>query len=123
MAKPKQTALHEEKYDKQCIWKTDGYQCQAEGHMSSNTLGGPWYCRSHFAKLMKWEPWQAPVQEADVDRRVNSLVPKKPGESDHDWSMRCKDWVLERIGKRQRQPGEDDEIIDRLVSRYGDMAL
>lgn len=47
--------------------------------------------------------------QAAVDERVNRLVPREPGESEHDWSMRCRDWVLEKIRSRSvmRQPGED----------------
>lgn len=109
--------LKDEVFDKQCIWKTDGYQCQDYGNLSTGTHGtGPWYCRTHFAKLMKWPTWEASVldesQEA-VDERVNKLVPRLEGESEHDWSMRCRDWTLDRLKRGRilkplREPGEDE---------------
>jgi hypothetical protein len=39
------------------------------------------------------------------------MVPRRPGESEHDWSMRCKNYYLEWRRKRlpEREPGEDVE--------------
>jgi hypothetical protein len=99
--------------DRQCIWKTNGYQCQNDGHLSDTTHGaGPWYCRSHYAQLKGWDAWQAAVtdeSQAAVDERVNEIVPREPGESEHDWSMRCKAWALARIAKigARRRSGLD----------------
>ena len=64
------------------------------------------------------EPWRTKALEhhglpitddsqAEVDARVNKIVPRLPGESDHAWSMRCKDWALARLktmGTPQTQP-------------------
>lgn len=157
MAKPKKIIENFEFY-KQCIWKTNGYQCQGIGHLSTGTLGtGPWYCREHFAMLMKWPAYRANIvddsQDA-VDKRVNKLVPREAGESEHDWSMRCKDYVMnfvrtqttkipnkdwarkildrEASGEpvalhallaarevvQPREPGEDDEALDRMIETY-----
>ncbi len=107
-----------ERIDKQCIWKTDGYQCQNDGHLSNSTLGaGPWYCRVHFAKLMSWASWEASVVDESMiadDNRVSKLDSREAGESDHEWSMRCKTWVLAKVKRGllrgpERQPGEDME--------------
>ena len=58
-----------------------------------------------------------PVAEEEpmsaVDERVNHLVPRLSGESEHDWSMRCRDWTLARLSEARidtqaaREPGED----------------
>ena len=94
MAKIKKPIFEKDLSDKQCVWKTDGYQCQDRGHLSTMTLGaGPWYCRQHFAKLNSWASWEAAVSndsQADIDARVNRIVPRNDGESEHAWSMRCK---------------------------------
>ena len=95
-----------------CAWNNHGDPCHAIGHLSTSTNGsGPWYCRSHFARLMGWPSWQAAVTEdsqAEVDERVNKLVPRLQNESEHDWSMRCRNWTLERLKGRvlQPEPGE-----------------
>lgn len=45
----------------------------------------------------------------EVDKRVNKLVPRLPGESEHDWSMRCRLWTLDQVSKLskrfQQEPG------------------
>lgn len=42
--------------DKQCAWDDFGHRCTLYGPLSLCTQGeGPWYCRDHFADLMKWE--------------------------------------------------------------------
>ena len=88
-----------------CAWNDHGMPCHEPGHLSQGTLGlGPWYCRSHFARLMGWPAWAAAAIEdsqEEVDARVNKIVPRKPGESEHDWSMRCRTWVMERIRRGQ----------------------
>jgi hypothetical protein len=107
----KNTVLEDKTYEKQCVWKTDGYQCQSMGHLSTTISGGPWYCRSHFARLMGWPSWEAAVvddsQEA-IDERVNKIVPRHTGESEHAWSMRCRQWTLDRLKRPlfQTEPGE-----------------
>lgn len=41
--------------DKGCAWNDHGDKCPSYGHMSIGTTGtGPWYCRDHFADLMRW---------------------------------------------------------------------
>ena len=115
MAKPKKTILGEEYSGRQCSWRDNGYQCQNEGHLAQTVHGGgPWYCRAHFATLTGRENWKAPnldMSQKAIDERVNKIVPRLEGESEHDWSMRCRTWVLARIGKlarRMREPGEDE---------------
>lgn len=63
--------------------------------------------RSRAMERQKTPESLGPISE--VDKRVNKLVPRLPGESDHDWSMRCKDWVLARIKRGVlREPGGDE---------------
>lgn len=95
-----------------CSWNDHGMTCPDYGIMSTETHGkGPWYCRKHFAALMRWPAWMA-TQPADsmkeVDARVNTLVPRREGESEHDWSMRCKDWTLAKLrGGPRHKPGRE----------------
>lgn len=109
--------LEDKQVSKQCIFKTNGYQCQHDGHLSTGTLGeGPWYCREHFARVMGWQAWEASaVDETQVvvDERVSKRVHRLEGESEHAWSTRCRLWVLDRIrcGRILRQPGEDAEEL------------
>jgi hypothetical protein len=49
---------------------------------------------------------------SEIDKRVNRIVPRLAGESEHDWSMRCRDYVLrstKNLVQRIREPGEDDD--------------
>lgn len=108
----RKTLLHNDAYDKQCSWRERGEQCQHYGGLSPGVVGGPWYCRTHFAQLMGWPSWQATVTDEPmsvIDERVNKIVPRRDGESEHSWSMRCKDWVLAQLKNRvrRREPGED----------------
>lgn len=106
---------YEPKYQPRlCAFNDHGYVCHLPGHLSTGTLGGgPWYCRKHFARLMGWPSWEATVQSDSieiVDQRVNKIIPRLDGESDHAWSMRCKDWVVAKIKRGViREPGEDIE--------------
>jgi hypothetical protein len=109
----RQTLLAEPKFEKQCAWNEVGYRCQADGHLAQTVHGaGPWYCRAHFAALNNWPAWKAPVSEesqAAIDARVNKLVPRLQGESEHAWSMRCRAWALDKVGRmKNREPGEDE---------------
>lgn len=88
---------------KQCAFDDVGYRCQLDGHIATTTHGeGPWYCRTHFARVMGWAALQAAVIDEDtmsaVDKRVNALVPRLPVESDQDWTIRCRDWTRKRLG-------------------------
>lgn len=50
--------------DKTCAWDDYGHRCNLYGSLSLCTQGeGPWYCRDHFAVLMKWAP-NVPRKEA-----------------------------------------------------------
>lgn len=45
---------------------------------------------------------------SEVDKRVNKLVPRLDGESEHAWSMRCRLWVMDyvaRLARPQEEPG------------------
>jgi hypothetical protein len=133
-----------------CAFNDHGDSCRQPGHLSTGTIGtGPWYCRAHFAKIMKWPAWEATTEKplsiaveeitkdlkepyrtralkaqaiaaagdgepmSEVDKRVNRLVPKLDGESEHAWSMRCRDWTINQLGPKldgamsTREPGED----------------
>lgn len=55
--------------DKGCAWNDHGEHCDRYGHMSTGTIGtGPWYCRDHFADLMRWTRYKVeknlPLKEA-----------------------------------------------------------
>lgn len=108
----RKSLLDDKKFDNQCPWNDHGYQCQATGWLADTTNGrGPWYCRTHYAQLHGREAWTAPVVDNSpeaLDARVNKIVPKLPNESDHDWAMRCRKWVLAEmrrmVGTPKRSP-------------------
>ena len=55
--------------DKQCGYDDHGKRCQRIGHMAMSTNGeGPWYCRTHFARLMGWS------EDLAEPTRINGLV-------------------------------------------------
>lgn len=119
MAKPKKVVDNDEGTH-QCVWRDDGYQCQAFGHLSNSTNGtGPWYCRPHYHKLMDWEPPKPEtaqdMSQAAVDERVNKIIPRKAGESEHAWSMRCKAYVLDFVRKPFR--GKKRDWADQIMAR------
>lgn len=99
--------------DKQCSFIDSAGRCPAYGHMAFSTNGeGPWYCRHHFSILTHAPQYEVKFPQdsmEEVDKRVNRLVQRMPNESTHDWSMRCREWTIERInhGFRMREPGED----------------
>lgn len=37
-----------------CCWNDYGDTCGDRGILSQGTNGGPWYCREHFYRLMRW---------------------------------------------------------------------
>lgn len=105
-----------------CVWRNRGEPCQAVGICSDSTVGGgPWYCRDHYADLKGWERADAP-RTADkepieeVDKRVSRVVPRLPGESDHDWSMRCKEYVLAFV-RRQVARKPDTSWARKVMAR------
>lgn len=108
---------------RQCGWKDHvGMRCQEDGSMSLDTTGkGPWYCSVHFSSLMGWPSpgkQKPPETQADIDARVSKIVPRKPGESEHDWSMRCKAYVLDRLGKiSKRQTGRRLDWAENIIAR------
>lgn len=110
----RKTLLADKEFDRQCPWNDHGYQCQENGWLADSLNGkGPWYCRKHYAQLHGRESFTAPIDDmsqAAVDERVNKIVPRWPGETEHAWSMRCKDWCLAKLkGGVLRQPGEDEQ--------------
>ncbi len=55
--------------DKTCKWNDHGDQCQRYGCLSVGTTGeGPWYCRDHFADLMKWPRIALPKTNLPIER-------------------------------------------------------
>lgn len=108
----KKTLLDEPKYDKQCPWNDHGYRCQENGWISESVNGGgPWYCRAHFADLKKQPRFKVPVDDQSqlaIDTRAARFVPMLDDETEHEWSMRCKGWVLSRIGKPKAVVVEHD---------------
>jgi hypothetical protein len=120
VAKPKRIEAPGEFNGKQCAFNDHGYRCQNDGHMSTTTLGdGPWYCRAHFAKLMGWLSWEAGAvndSEEEIDKRVNKIVPRREGESMHDWSMRCKDHVMAFV-KAQTAKAPNRDWARKILER------
>lgn len=104
-AKPKKTS-----YARLCAWTELGQRCGKLGIISLSSNGeGEFYCRDHFADKMDWPHWDIPKPQEDmavVDERVNKLVPRKPGEPEHDWSMRCRDYMLAFVQGAQKPPSK-----------------
>lgn len=117
MAKLKrESPLADQEIDKQCIWKTNGYQCQANGTTSPATHGGgPWYCSEHFYALVgRRSGTEDPAVMAKIDARVNKIVPRR--EDEPDWSRRCKAHVLAFVRDKQKQQPHKD-WARRILSR------
>lgn len=97
----KKSLLEDPKFDKQCAWNDHGYRCQVDGWLSESVQGGgPWYCRAHFADLKRQPRYTVPVDDQSqlaINTRAARFVPMLDDESMHDWSLRCKAWVLSRI--------------------------
>jgi hypothetical protein len=98
---------------KLCVFNDHGLTCGYPGFLSNTTNGdGPWYCKAHFARIMGWPALEASVLKDDsqeaVNERVNKLVPRSPGESVHDWAMRCRQWTMDHLKRPlfQTEPGE-----------------
>lgn len=103
-----------------CAFNDHGEPCHQPGHLSQTTHGGgPWYCRNHFAQINGWPAWQAAAiddsQEA-VDERVNKLVPRLTGESEHAWSMRCRAYVLDFV-RTQTTKKPDKRWARKILDR------
>lgn len=102
-----------------CAWDDHGQPCGYPAGLSDCTNGaGPWYCRLHYAKLKGHdapEVHEVDMSQAVVDKRVNTIVPREPSESEHDWSTRCKAWALARLGKVGRR-GSGLEFWRKLYS-------
>ena len=66
--KPKQARL--------CEFDDHGQPCGYPGHLSTGTLGtGPWYCRTHFARVMGWPAVEASaVREKPLSIAVEELT-------------------------------------------------
>jgi hypothetical protein len=103
-----------------CAFNDHGMLCDRMGTLSPSTKGdGPWYCRKHAHMVLHdgEDHAEPPNPEREpmsvVDERVNKIVPRLQGESEHDWSMRCREFVLAYVKRtaaqqyRQREPGED----------------
>jgi len=105
---------------KQCAFNDHGYRCQNDGHLSSTVYGeGPWYCRDHFARIMGWSAYRALLvdeSQAAVDERINRIVPRRTDETDHDWSMRCRNYALDRI-RQKTVPSKD--WARRIIAKHG----
>lgn len=93
--------------DAQCSFNDFGIRCVNEGYISHGTTGeGPWYCRSCWAKLTKSEaviPIDRKESMEDVDKRVNKLVPRREGESSYDWTMRCRQWTINKLSEMRNK--------------------
>ena len=86
-----------------CHFNEFGRLCERPGTISPSTHGGgPWYCRKHAHVAFhdgEDHPEPPPDRESmeEVDKRVHAIVPRLPGESEHDWSMRCRAYVMKMV--------------------------
>ena len=110
---------HSEHPEKRCCFQDHGMSCGRYGTISLSTKGwGQWYCRDHAWAAIgdhghkPQHPKRDETQE-EIDARVNKLVPRVAGESEHDWSMRCREWAKARM--RLSVPGNNwaKKILER----------
>lgn len=103
-----------------CCWNDRGEICSRPASLSTGTLGaGPWYCRDHYADLNHWPRWKVPSDlesMSEIDKRVNKVVPRLQGESEHDWSMRCKAYTLAAVREMVDKPHNKD-WAHRILAR------
>lgn len=82
--------------ESQCYWNEGGERCQADGTVSPSLHGKPpRFCLQHFNAYLSTKPKSEDV-DLPIDDHVNQVVPRNDGESLHDWSMRCRDYLLGR---------------------------
>ena len=100
----KKKPLFEDEFKNQCMGRDNGIQCPLE---SNRLHRGKRYCEAHLGVALDKERDEEEVRQAAVDERVNAIVPRRSGESDHDWSMRCRQWVLAELRKPRLRPNKD----------------
>lgn len=100
---------------KLCGYNDHGDECGYPGPLSLSTNGeGPWYCRKHFAMIAHMPaPPDMPAEDTASarDLRVEQRLPRAFGESEHDWSMRCRDYVkanTRKMIRAKRDPSQKD---------------
>ena len=85
--------------DLACAFEYRGERCKNPGSTSDGTGGGgPWFCRFHVrgrngrAALRELELSQigASAPEPEKFEWLDKNLPRKPGETDHGYGMRCK---------------------------------
>lgn len=86
--------------DLACAFEYRGERCKNPGSTSDGTGGGgPWFCRFHVrvrvgrSALRELELSQLAAAEAPAPEKLEWLdknLPRRAGESDHDYAMRCK---------------------------------
>ena len=54
---------------------------------------------------------------SEIDKRVNRIVPRKPNETEHAWSLRCRDYVLDYVRNKPQKPPNKD-WAHRIVERH-----
>lgn len=112
-----------------CSYQEGSLRCAYPGAISEGTTGqGPWFCRIHardrgsliasqvLRASQKWQPKPA----VDDLSWLAENYPMRPGESRHDYNLRCRDYALSMLKGfkpkpmagysapvRQREPGED----------------
>ena|SRR3990167_570562 len=112
-----------DKIDRTCHWNDHGITCGLVGSMSDSTNGqGPWYCSKHWWQLKGYTSRSNPSEHvATRDRwfQENKQPYSAPNLSGtaHLKPMASPDGQLMHrllsgeLGKRSRQPGEDDDFI------------
>lgn len=79
--------------DRQCNGRDNGVRCDADGHLSTNVRGGPWYCRRHF----------------DIELgRFDDLVGKP---DNRKYVQLIKDLIKRKTTLPEREPGQDEQEV------------
>lgn len=108
----------------ECPWNDHGVRCGKIGSLSDSHNGsGPWYCSEHFWQLKGWPIKKSVAPKVSYRERwyAERALPYEPPKLQDVGHFKCvattaKD-LLARIHsgdigpKRQREPGDDDEVI------------
>lgn len=118
-----------DKIDRACPFNDHGNICGLVGSLADSTNGqGPWYCSRHFWKLKGWPETSRAEFEASLANHVTVRdrwyqendqppVPTNLDGTAYLRPMADPDGLLlarlrsGKLGKRSREPGEDDDFI------------
>lgn len=93
-----------------CDWNDHGANCDRAGFLSLCTNGaGPWYCRDHFADLMRWPRWN-PLQ-AGTSPVIGEIKQAMKGARTREKGPPV---------EPRRQPGEDIDQETGEITKHDD---